>query len=49
MKKTGEIFEKSHTNHSGSQGGEWKVGPKPGKPPRPGNKITLSDDGTILK
>lgn len=46
---TGEIWSPSNTNHSGSEGGEWKVGPKPGVPARPGNKITVSAGGKIIK
>lgn len=34
---------------SGSEGGEWKAGPKPGVPARPGNKITVSSSGYIIK
>jgi hypothetical protein len=48
-KNTGEVWEKSHTNHSGSEGGEWKVGIKKGQPPSPRNKITVSSKGRILK
>ena len=46
---TGEVFEKSHTNHSQSDGGEWKVGTKKGQSPRKGDKITVGSDGTIIK
>ena len=51
-KHTGEIWEKSHTRHSG--GPEWKVGSKPGASPRPGSKVTVrggngSDAGRIIK
>jgi uncharacterized protein RhaS with RHS repeats len=47
--ETGEIWGKSTTNHSGSEGGEWKVGNKPGVPSRPGNKITVASGGKIIK
>jgi len=46
---TGEIWSPSNTNHSNSEGGEWKVGPRPGVPPRPGNKITVSSGGAVIK
>ncbi len=45
----GEVFEKSHTNHSNSAGGEWKVGNKPGQSPTKSKKITVSSDGTVIK
>ncbi|UGQ48734.1 FG-GAP-like repeat-containing protein [Massilia endophytica] len=46
--KTGEIFERSNTNHT-DKAGEWKVGSRPGQSPRPTDKITLGSDGRILK
>lgn len=46
---TGEIWSPSNTNHSGSEGGEWKVGPKPGIHPTSGAKITVSAGGKIIK
>ena len=46
-KNTGEIWQKSHTKHSG--GDEWKVGPKPGEPPTPTRKTTVTPGGEILK
>ncbi len=46
---TGEVWESSHTNHSRSEGGEWKVGTKKGKAPTKSNKITVANDGTIIK
>jgi RHS repeat-associated protein len=48
-KNTGEAWQKSDSNHSGSTGGEWKVGRKPGKPPRPGSKVTVSSGGKVIK
>lgn len=45
--KTGEIWQKSNTNHSGTEGGEWKVGFN-GKPPG-SSKITVSPNGKIIK
>ncbi len=48
-KNTGEVWQKSHTNHSHSAAGEFKVGNKPGVSPRPGNKTTVSGDGTVIK
>jgi filamentous hemagglutinin len=48
-KYTGEIWKKSNTNHSGSVGGEWKVGLGKGKIPTKSNKITVSGTGIILK
>ncbi len=44
---TGEIWQRSHTQHSG--GLEWKVGRKKGVEPRKSSKVTLTDDGTIIK
>ena len=38
-----------HTNHSHSEGGEWKAGTKKGKAPRKRNKVTISSDGTVIK
>jgi hypothetical protein len=51
-KKTGEIWSKSHTEHSG--GPEWKVGLGKGKTPTKGKKITIrggsgEDAGKIIK
>lgn len=46
--KTGEIFERSNTNHT-DKAGEWKVGSKPGQSPRPTDKITVGSDGKVLK
>jgi filamentous hemagglutinin len=48
-KYTDEIWKKSNTNHSGSVGGEWKVGLGKGKIPTKSNKITVSGTGIILK
>lgn len=39
--KTNEIWQKSHTNHSGDKVGEFKVGVG-GKPPTPSKKITVT-------
>lgn len=39
-KNTGEIWQKSHTNHSGDSIGEWKVGIND-RPPTKNNKITI--------
>jgi hypothetical protein len=47
-KYTGEIWKKSNTNHSGSVGGEWKVGLGKGKIPTKSNKITVSGTGIII-
>ncbi|WP_379553562.1 RHS repeat domain-containing protein [Qipengyuania sp. DGS5-3] len=41
-KKTGEIFQKSKTNHSNDPKGEFKVGTKPGKPPTKSEKVTVT-------
>jgi len=52
-RRTGEVWEKSHTRHSG--GPEWKVGSRPGIGPRPSSKITVRGGtaerggGTIIK
>lgn len=46
-KKTGEVWEKSHTNHNADV--EWKVGTRRGQPPRAKNKITVGGDGTVIK
>lgn len=46
---TGEIWSPSHTNHSHSSGGEWKVGIGKNVNPTPRRKITVSSDGTIIK
>jgi RHS repeat-associated protein len=51
-KKTGTIMQPSRTNHSGSPGGEIKAGTKPGVPPTPGNKTTISGGskgGCVIK
>ncbi len=50
--KTGTVFQKSHTNHSNSPGGEFKAGTKPGAPPTPENKVTISagpKGGCVIK
>lgn len=48
-KKTGEIWQKSNTNHSGDAVGEWKVGVG-GNEPTKSKKITIgASDGKILK
>lgn len=44
-KKTGEIWDKSHTHHRGD---DWKVA-QPGKTPTKGNKISVKSDGTVVK
>jgi RHS repeat-associated protein len=46
--KTGEIWERSNTNHT-DKAGEWKVGSEPGRAPRPTDKITVGSTGKILK
>ena len=48
-KKTGEIWQKSNTNHSQSEGGEWKVGLGKDVAPTPSKKVTVSDGGTVIK
>ncbi|MFC1588575.1 polymorphic toxin-type HINT domain-containing protein, partial [Planctomycetota bacterium] len=47
--KTGEVWQKSNTNHSQSQGGEWKVGLKKGQAPLKSQKVTVSNKGTVIK
>lgn len=50
--KTGTIFQRSNTNHSNSPGGEFKAGPKPGTPPTPNTKVTISggrEGGCVIK
>jgi RHS repeat-associated protein len=44
---TKEIWQRSNTQHSG--GLEWKVGRGKGVQPRKSSKVTLTDDGVILK
>ena len=46
---TGEVWQRSHTNHSHSEGGEWKVGIGKGNAPSASRKITVRGDGTIHK
>ena len=51
-KKTGEIWSKSHTKHSGAA--EWKVGLGKGKVPTKSRKVTVvagrgEDAGKIIK
>lgn len=46
--KTDEIWSRSHTNHSHSSGGEWKVGIGKNEPTT-SKKITVSFDGKIIK
>lgn len=52
-KKTGEIWQKSNTNHSGDSVGEWKVGlNKKGRmqTPTESKKITIGmSDGKVIK
>lgn len=40
--KTGEIWQKSKTNHSGDAKGEYKVGVNPGSPPTKSEKVTVT-------
>ena len=40
-KKSGEIWQKSNTNHSGDELGEYKVGVGKNKAPTPSKKITV--------
>jgi RHS repeat-associated protein len=50
--KTGTVFQRSNTNHSNSPGGEFKAGPKPGTPPTPSTKVTISggrEGGCVIK
>ena len=52
--KTGTLMKKSDTDHTNkaADGGEFKAGTKPGKPPTRSEKITISggaDGGCILK
>jgi uncharacterized protein RhaS with RHS repeats len=50
--KTGIVFQRSKTNHSGSRDGEFKAGTKPGAQPEKSNKDTVSagkDGGCLLK
>lgn len=42
QKKTGMVFKKSHTNHSGDPLGEFKVGAKKGQDPTKNTKITIT-------
>ncbi|MBA3898086.1 MAG: hypothetical protein H0X36_13345 [Sphingomonadaceae bacterium] len=49
---TGTIMQRSNTNHSNSPGGEIKAGVRPGVPPNPGAKVTISggkEGGCIIK
>jgi hypothetical protein len=46
-RNTGEIWEKSHTNHNADV--EWKVGTSRGQSPTKGNKVTVAGDGTVIK
>ena len=50
--KTGTVFQKSNTNRSNSPGGKFKAGTKPGTPPAPNNKVTISrgeEGGCVIK
>jgi RHS repeat-associated protein len=50
--KTGTVFQRSNTNHSNSPGGEFKAGPRPGTPPTPSTKVTISggrEGGCVIK
>ena len=46
--RNGEIWVKSYTNHSNSDGGEWKVGYGRSYPTS-GTKVTVSSTGTVIK
>lgn len=46
--KTGEMWQKSDTNQSGTAGFEWKVGRNGGEPTR-SSKITVTPSGKVLK
>ena len=45
---TDEVWSKSFTNHSHSNGGEWKVGLGKSSPTK-NKKITVSEKGRIIK
>ncbi len=48
-KYTDEIWSPSHTNHTHSEGGEWKVGIGKNKQPTTSRKITVASNGQVKK
>ncbi len=46
--KTGYVWQKSKTNHSGDPVGEYKVGTKKGQAPTKGNKMTVTRSNSCV-